>query len=70
MSTLAALSTSLPMLVALRLLQGFVSGPMVPLSQTLMVRNFPPEKRGAAMGIWAMTVITVRRIGSASCSRS
>lgn len=57
MSALAALSVNLPMLVACRLLQGLVSGPMVPLSQTLMVRNFPPEKRGAAMGIWAMTVI-------------
>ena len=57
MSTLAAFSTNLPMLVGFRLLQGLVSGPMVPLSQTLMVRNFPPEKRGAAMGLWAMTVI-------------
>lgn len=57
MSALAAFSTNLSMLVAFRLLQGFVSGPMVPLSQTLMVRNFPPEKRGAAMGLWAMTVI-------------
>ena len=57
MSTLAAFSQSLTMLVFFRLLQGFVSGPMVPLSQTLLVRNFPPEKRGAAMGIWAMTVI-------------
>jgi MFS transporter, DHA2 family, multidrug resistance protein len=57
MSTLAAFSVNLEMLVVLRLLQGFVSGPMVPLSQTLMARNFPPEKRGAAMGIWAMTVI-------------
>lgn len=57
MSALAAFSVNLEMLVVLRLLQGFVSGPMVPLSQTLMVRNFPPEKRGAAMGIWAMTVI-------------
>ena len=57
MSTLAALSVNLPMLVCFRLLQGLVSGPMVPLSQTLMVRNFPPEKRGAAMGMWAMTVI-------------
>ncbi|RZI42452.1 DHA2 family efflux MFS transporter permease subunit [Herbaspirillum sp. HC18] len=57
MSTLAAFSVNLPMLVTLRLLQGLVSGPMVPLSQTLLVRNFPPEKRGAAMGLWAMTVI-------------
>jgi MFS transporter, DHA2 family, multidrug resistance protein len=57
MSALAAFSVNLPMLVGLRLLQGLVSGPMVPLSQTLLVRNFPPEKRGAAMGLWAMTVI-------------
>jgi DHA2 family multidrug resistance protein len=57
MSALAAFSTNLPMLVAFRLLQGLVSGPMVPLSQTLLVRNFPPEKRGAALGLWAMTII-------------
>ena len=57
MSTLAAFSPNLTMLVIFRLLQGFVSGPMVPLSQTLLVRSYPPEKRGAAMGIWAMTVI-------------
>ncbi|KIF80755.1 DHA2 family efflux MFS transporter permease subunit [Noviherbaspirillum autotrophicum] len=57
MSALAAFSVNLPMLVVFRLLQGLVSGPMVPLSQTLLVRNFPPEKRGAAMGLWAMTVI-------------
>lgn len=57
MSTLAAFSQNLTMLVILRLMQGFVSGPMVPLSQTLLVRSYPPEKRGAAMGIWAMTVI-------------
>jgi DHA2 family multidrug resistance protein len=57
MSALAAFSVNLPMLVGLRLLQGLVSGPMVPLSQTLLVRNFPPEKRGAALGLWAMTVI-------------
>jgi MFS transporter, DHA2 family, multidrug resistance protein len=57
MSALAAFSVNLPMLVGFRLLQGLVSGPMVPLSQTLLVRNFPPEKRGAAMGLWAMTVI-------------
>jgi DHA2 family multidrug resistance protein len=57
MSTLAAMAQNLTMLVVFRLLQGFVSGPMVPLSQTLLVRSYPAEKRGAAMGIWAMTVI-------------
>jgi DHA2 family multidrug resistance protein len=57
MSTLAAFSVNLEMLVFFRVLQGLVSGPMVPLSQTLLVRNFPPEKRGAALGLWAMTII-------------
>lgn len=56
-STMAAFSQNLPTLVAFRLLQGFVSGPMVPLSQTLLVRSYPKEKRGGAMALWAMTVI-------------
>jgi DHA2 family multidrug resistance protein len=57
MSTLAALSQNIETLVFFRLMQGFVSGPMVPLSQTLLVRNFPLEKRGTALGLWAMTII-------------
>ena len=57
MSTCAAFSQNFFMLVGFRLLQGFVSGPMVPLSQTLLVRCYPPEKRGVAMGLWAITVI-------------
>jgi DHA2 family multidrug resistance protein len=56
-STLAAMSVSLPMLVMCRVVQGFVSGPMVPLSQTLLARNFPPEKRGSALGLWALTLL-------------
>jgi DHA2 family multidrug resistance protein len=56
-SALAALSTNLATLVALRLLQGFVSGPMVPLSQTILVRNFAPEKRGTALAFWAMMAV-------------
>lgn len=57
MSALAAFSPNLTTLVIFRVLQGLVSGPMVPLSQVLLVRNFPPEKRGAALGLWAMTII-------------
>jgi len=56
-SALCGLATSLPMLVACRFLQGLVSGPMVPLSQALLLANFPPAKRGMAMAIWAMTVV-------------
>ncbi|MGN6526421.1 MAG: DHA2 family efflux MFS transporter permease subunit [Burkholderiaceae bacterium] len=56
-SALCGLATSLPMLVAFRFLQGLVSGPMVPLSQTLLLQNYPPAKRGMAMALWAMTVV-------------
>jgi DHA2 family multidrug resistance protein len=62
-STLCGLATSLPMLVALRLLQGLVSGPMVPLSQTLLMSSYPPEKRGMAMALWAMTVVVAPIFG-------
>ncbi|AXI04052.1 DHA2 family efflux MFS transporter permease subunit [Aquirhabdus parva] len=56
-SALCGFAQSLPELVAFRFLQGLVSGPMVPLSQTLLLSNYPPEKRGTAMTIWVMTVV-------------
>ena len=57
MSMMCGLSTSLPMLVFFRLMQGMVSGPMVPLSQSLMLNNYPPERRGTALALWSMTII-------------
>lgn len=62
-SALCGLANSLPMLVAFRFLQGLVSGPMVPLSQTLLLSNYPPHKRGIAMALWAMTVVVAPIFG-------
>ncbi len=62
-SALCGLASSLPMLVAFRFLQGLVSGPMVPLSQTLLLQNYPPAKRGTAMALWAMTVVVAPIFG-------
>jgi DHA2 family multidrug resistance protein len=62
-SALCGLATSLPMLVAFRFLQGLVSGPMVPLSQTLLLQNYPPAKRGMAMALWSMTVVVAPIFG-------
>jgi len=62
-SALCGFATSLPMLVAFRFIQGLVSGPMVPLSQTLLLSNYPPQKRGVAMGLWAMTVVVAPIFG-------
>lgn len=62
-STLCGMASNMTMLVIFRLLQGLVSGPMVPLSQTILLRNFPPHKRGLAMALWAMTVIVAPILG-------
>lgn len=62
-SALCGLATNLPMLVGFRFVQGLVSGPMVPLSQTLLLKNYPPEKRGLAMALWSMTVVVAPIFG-------
>ena len=51
-SALCGLAPSFGLLVVCRVLQGLSGGPMMPLSQTLMLRIFPPERRGQAMGLW------------------
>lgn len=56
-SALCGLAWSLPSLVIFRLLQGAVSGPMIPGSQALLMAVFPPEKRGLALSIWSMTAL-------------
>jgi DHA2 family multidrug resistance protein len=56
-SALCGLAPSLGVLVVFRVLQGLAGGPMIPLSQTLLLRVFPKEKAGQAMGMWAMTTV-------------
>lgn len=34
-----------------------MAGPLIPLSQSLLLRNYPPEKRTFALALWSMTVI-------------
>src|ERR1700723_1327547 len=51
-SFLCGVAWSLPSLIFFRVLQGGVSGPMIPGSQALLISIFPSDKRGAALGIW------------------
>src|SRR5690349_19372842 len=51
-SFLCGAAWSLSSLVAFRVLQGMVSGPMVPGSQALLLTIFPPHRKGAALAIW------------------
>ncbi|MDE1181357.1 DHA2 family efflux MFS transporter permease subunit [Paraburkholderia sp.] len=62
-SAMCGLAHNFESLIGFRLLQGLVSGPMVPLSQTILMRSYPPEKRGLALGLWAMTVIAAPIFG-------
>lgn len=51
-SALAALSTSVDMLVAARALQGLGAAIVTPLSLAILADAVPAEKRGAAVGLW------------------
>ncbi len=62
-SLFCGLSTSLPMLVLMRVFQGMSGGPLMALSQTLLLRIFPKEKTMQAMGLWAMTTMLAPVIG-------
>ena len=56
-SALCGFAPSLGVLVVCRVLQGLSGGPMIPLSQTLLLRIFPKEQAGQALGFWAMTTV-------------
>src|SRR5208283_1566378 len=56
-SAICGLATSLPMLVAARLVQGLVSGPMMSVAQAILLRNYPIEKRGMALALFSMVII-------------
>ncbi|MFT4427857.1 DHA2 family efflux MFS transporter permease subunit [Enterobacter hormaechei] len=58
MASLACgLSTSLETLIFFRVVQGIMAGPLVPLSQSLLLRNYPSDRRSFALAMWSMTVI-------------
>src|SRR5690242_8197833 len=48
---------TLGLLIAFRVLQGAVAGPMIPLSQALLLSSYPKAKAGSALAIWAMTTL-------------
>ncbi|QXQ05403.1 DHA2 family efflux MFS transporter permease subunit [Sphingosinicellaceae bacterium] len=56
-SFLCGIAWSLGSLVAFRILQGAVSGPMIPGSQALLISIFPADKRSTALGVWSITTL-------------
>ncbi|MGE5600096.1 MAG: DHA2 family efflux MFS transporter permease subunit [Pseudomonadota bacterium] len=62
-SLLCGMAWSLGSLVAFRIGQGLCGGPLMPISQTLLLSIFPKEKHAQATGIWAMTTIVAPILG-------
>jgi DHA2 family multidrug resistance protein len=62
-SLLCAMALSFPMLLGARVMQGALGAAMIPLAQAMLLAIYPPEKRGVAIGIFAMTTVAAPIIG-------
>ena len=62
-SWLCGLAPNMTTLIAFRALQGFVAGPMIPLSQTLLLASYPRALARLAMAMWAMTTLVAPVLG-------
>ena len=56
-SFLCGIAWSLQSLIVFRIVQGAVSGPMMPGSQALLISVFPSDKRSTALGVWSITTL-------------
>ena len=62
-SWLCGFASSLEMLVFFRVLQGLVAGPMIPLSQTLLLASYPRALAGTALALWGVTTLVAPVVG-------
>ncbi|MEJ8855456.1 DHA2 family efflux MFS transporter permease subunit [Variovorax robiniae] len=62
-SLMCGLAPNMTTLILFRAMQGFVAGPMIPLSQTLLLASYPKAKAGLAMAMWAMTTLVAPVMG-------
>jgi DHA2 family multidrug resistance protein len=62
-SWLCGFAPTLEALIFFRVLQGLVAGPMIPLSQTLLLSSYPKAKSGMALAMWSMTTLVAPVVG-------
>jgi DHA2 family multidrug resistance protein len=62
-SWLCGFAPSLELLIAARVFQGLVAGPMIPLSQTLLLSSYPRAKAGTALALWGVTTLVAPVVG-------
>ncbi|AKM04630.1 DHA2 family efflux MFS transporter permease subunit [Burkholderia pyrrocinia] len=54
-SWLCGIAPNLLVLLAARVLQGVVAGPLIPLSQAILLGSYSKEKSSTALALWSMT---------------
>ena len=62
-SLMCGLAPNLGLLIFFRVVQGLVAGPMIPLSQSLLLQSYPKAKAGTALGLWSMTTLVAPVMG-------
>jgi DHA2 family multidrug resistance protein len=62
-SALCGAAHSLPALIIFRVLQGTTGGGIQPLSQAILLEEFPGKERGKAMAVWGMGIIVAPIFG-------
>ncbi len=63
LSFVCGISQNIAMLVIARFLQGMAAGPLVPLSQSIIVMIFPPAKKATALAFWSTVTVTAPILG-------
>lgn len=62
-TTIAGFSFTFPMLIVGRMIQATGASILMPLLMNTMIRSFPPEKRGTAMGLFSLVMFFAPAIG-------
>ena len=62
-SFLCGLALDLPLLIAMRVAQGLFAGPMIPLSQSLLLANYPDDRKNLALSLLMMVTVAAPVLG-------
>jgi len=62
-SLLCGIAPNLPALILFRVLQGTTGGGLQPLSQAVLLEEFPGHERGKAMAFWSMGIVAAPILG-------
>jgi DHA2 family multidrug resistance protein len=62
-SVCCGLAPNLPLLIIFRVLQGTTGGGLQPLSQAVLLEEFPGEERGKAMAFWSLGIVAAPILG-------